>query len=140
MNIDKFKHQHTAIYDSIARLRALTHEGIAVNAHEIARQIVAMSGAIKLHLAVEDGTLYPALAGGTDRRLARMGGQYQQEMTGIVGDYLAFAQRWNLATHVAAQPESFRADANRVLRALFQRMRREENEFYPAVAALVEAA
>ena len=135
MNIDKFRHQHVTILDCIARLRQTVQAGIAEHANDIARQIVAMSGVIKLHLAIEDSTLYPALAHSGDARLARMGSRYQHEMAGIVDDYLSFAHRWNLGTHVAAQPDRFRADANRVLRVLYERMRREDSEFYPAVEA-----
>ena len=61
MNIDKFKHQHLDILRSIDLLRQLTHDGVERNAAEIAQRIVAMSSTIKLHLAVEDQALYPAL-------------------------------------------------------------------------------
>jgi hypothetical protein len=37
---------------------------------------------------------------------------------------------------LAAQPEAFRSEANTVLHALYQRMRREDRELYPAVEAL----
>jgi hemerythrin-like domain-containing protein len=133
MNIDKFRRQHVAILNSIARLRTAVQGGIVEHAADIAGQIVAMSGVIKLHLAIEDSTLYPALANGADARLARMSNQYQQEMQGIVQDYLAFAGRWNLASRLVAQPEQFRADANHVLRVLYQRIKKEDHEFYPAI-------
>ncbi|HNM40887.1 MAG TPA: hemerythrin domain-containing protein, partial [Giesbergeria sp.] len=61
MNIDKFKHQHVDILGNIAALRRLAQAGVAHNATEIARLIVSMSSTIKLHLAVEDQALYPAL-------------------------------------------------------------------------------
>lgn len=132
MNIDKFKHQHLDILDSIARLRASSQDGVAEHAEEIAAQIVAMSGVVRLHLAVENETLYPALARG-DLRLARMSQAYQNDMGDIAADYLAFAGRWNLASQLARAPEQFRQEANRVLRDLYQRIRREDREFYPAI-------
>lgn len=134
MNIDKFKHQHEDILDSIARLRASAHAGVAEHASEIAAQVVAMSGAVRLHLAVEDSTLYPVLAEG-NARLARMGRDYQQEMGDIAAEYLAFAARWNRASQLVQAPEQFRSDANRVLRALYGRIRSEDAEFYPAIEA-----
>lgn len=132
MNIDKFKHQHLDILASIERLRASSHAGVAEHADEIAAQIVAMSGVVRLHLAVENDTLYPALATG-EARLARMGQAYQKEMGDIAAEYLAFAGRWNLASRLAKAPEQFRQEANRVLRKLHQRIRREDREFYPAI-------
>jgi hypothetical protein len=135
MNIDKFKHQHIAILDGIARLREATRGGIADNAEAIAAQIIKMSGVVKLHLAVEDSTLYPAVARSTDLKLAHLGDCYQSEMDGIAAEYFAFATRWNLAARLRDDPERFRADANRVLHILFDRMKREDKEFYPAIEA-----
>ncbi|CDG83357.1 hemerythrin domain-containing protein [Janthinobacterium agaricidamnosum] len=135
MNIDKFKQQHLDILAAIAALRSLAQDGIGENAPRIAAQIVAMSGLIKLHLAVERRYLYPALQTAGNPALARMSRQYQGEMDGIVDAYLAFAGKWNTAPQVAAQPEQFRSDANHVLKTLYQRMQREDREFYPAIEA-----
>jgi hemerythrin-like domain-containing protein len=132
VNIDKFKHQHLDILAGIDALRRLVHGGIAANADAIAARIVAFSGLVKLHLAVEDRTLYPALEMG-EAALARMSRLYQNEMQGIVGAYFGFAARWNTARHVAAAPEQFRTEANVVLRQLHERIRREDREFYPAI-------
>ena len=87
MNIDKFKHQHLDILRSIDLLRQLTHAGVERNAAEIAQRIVAMSSTIKLHLAVEDQALYPALQRSGNASLARMGRQYQSDMGPIASAY-----------------------------------------------------
>ena len=116
-------------------LRELAHGGVEPNAAVIARNIVAMSGTIKLHLAVEDQALYPALQRGGDPLLARMGRQYQSEMGPIATAYDAFARRWNTEASLRADPEGFRADANRVLRQVHERMLREDREFYPRIEA-----
>ena len=136
MNLDKFKHQHTDILRSIATLRALAHAGVEANASAIAHGIVAMSGTIKLHLAVEDRALYPALQRGTDVDLARMGQRYQQEMGSIARAYEGFSRRWNRPESVRRAERDFRDDANRVLRMVHERMQRENREFYPRIEAL----
>ncbi|NBV14952.1 hemerythrin domain-containing protein [Janthinobacterium sp.] len=136
MNIDKFKQQHLAILAAIDDLRQLARGGVAAQAQAIAAHIVAMSGLIKLHLAVEQRYLYPAAQACGVATVARLGRQYESEMHGIAGAYLAFAGRWNTPVRLAAQPEAFRSEANTVLHALYQRMRREDRELYPAVEAL----
>jgi hypothetical protein len=133
MNIDKFKHQHLDILDGIAELRALVRAGIGGHARAIAQRIVAISGVIKLHLAVEDRVLYPALLASGDAALVRMSAAYQGEMQGIARAYLDFAGTWNLASRLEAEPEQFRAEANQVLKVLYERMQREDREFYPAI-------
>lgn len=135
MNIDKFKHQHVDILRRIAALRGLTHAGVAHNAAAIAEDIIAMSAVIKLHLAVEDQALYPALQRGGSDELARMGRRYQDEMGPIAAAYDAFARRWNTAQCLGADEAGFRADANDVLRRVYARMQREDREFYPCIEA-----
>lgn len=135
MNIDKFKHQHNDILSGIAALRVLAKSGIRDNAAAISARIIAMSSTIKLHLAVEDTVLYPALRNGNNALLARMGKTYQDEMKNIASAYMSFARRWNNGAAVAGNPDGFRRDANQVLKVLHERMRRENTEFYPAIEA-----
>ena len=135
MNIDKFKHQHEKIYACIDALRRHANSGIAENASEIAGLVVSMSSLIKLHLAVEDKVLYPALRSSQDSALAKAGEAYQAEMAEIAASYDDFARKWNTAANVKRHPEGFRADANTVLKTLYQRIRREDRDFYPAVEA-----
>jgi len=136
MNIDKFKQEHVAILSAIDQLRELARSGVAPQSQAIAEQIVAMSGLIKLHLAVEQRVLYPAVQACGVASVARLGRQYENDMQGIAGDYLAFAGRWNTAARLAQEPDAFRSEANLVLHALYQRMRREDTELYPAVEAI----
>ncbi|MYM22627.1 hemerythrin domain-containing protein [Duganella sp. FT135W] len=135
MNIDKFKHQHIDILGAIAGLRTLVQTGITEHAAEISQRIVAMSGIIKLHLAVEDKVLYPALEASSNTSLARLSRHYRDEMDGIAGTYLMFAGKWNTPRLMAEQPELFRHEANSVLKTLYQRMKKEDREFYPAIEA-----
>ncbi len=135
MNIDRFKHQHIEILESIAALRTLTRNGIVENATDISKMIVAMSSTIKLHLTVEDSHLYPALQSGNNRALAQMGKRFQDEMINIAAGYVAFSRKWNSAGNVASDPEGFRSDANSVLKTLYDRMQKENTDFYPAIEA-----
>lgn len=136
MNIDKFKQQHLAILAAIDDLRQLARGGVAAQAQAIAGQIVAMSGLIKLHLAVEQRYLYPAAQASGMATVARMGRAYENEMHAIAGAYLEFAGRWNTPVRLEAEPDAFRSEANSVLHALYQRMRREDSELYPAIETL----
>ncbi|WP_313082732.1 hemerythrin domain-containing protein [Pulveribacter sp.] len=140
MNIDRFKREHEDILSQIAALRRLAHAGVAQNASEIAQRIVAMSSTIRLHLAVEDRLLYPALQASGSEALAQLGARFQHEMGEIAGGYMAFARRWNTAERVAADPEGFRNDANTVLRSVHERMRHEDRDFYPRIEAAGDEA
>lgn len=135
MQIDKYKHQHSEILNGISQLRHLVHTGIAVHAAHIAKALVTLSGVVRLHLAIEDKFLYPAIEASGDADLRRMSRRYAAEMDGIAKDYLAFANSWNTASRIERDPEGFRADANTVLKQVYERMQRENVEFYPAIEA-----
>ncbi|MFJ3054630.1 hemerythrin domain-containing protein [Herbaspirillum sp. NPDC087042] len=134
MNLDKYRREHADILDHVQQLKALSAQGIAAQAAAIARVVIAMSSVIKLHLSVEDRFLYPALQQ-ADATLATKARQYQEEMTSISTEYGQFSRQWNDAQRIAEQPEHFRTEANRVLKMLFERIVRENREFYPMVEA-----
>lgn len=136
MNIDKFKLQHVEIIASVTALRQLAKGGIAEHAAEIAQLIVAMSSIIKLHLAVEDTMLYPALRDANNAAMAKMSKKFQDEMNVIAAAYMDFSRNWNRASKVAGDPEGFRSQANIVLKTLYERMQKENTIFYPAIEAL----
>lgn len=135
MNLDKYRHQHADIIAHVRTLRALSAAGIAEEAPAIAREVIAMSAVIKLHLSVEDRFLYPAMQQ-AGAQLAQQARKYQDEMTTIAAQYGQFSRQWNDAQRVAEHPEQFRADANRVLRVLFERIERENRDFYPQIEAV----
>ncbi|OIQ91158.1 hypothetical protein GALL_269550 [mine drainage metagenome] len=135
MNLEKFKQQHMEIINCITQLRHFSREGIVENAVELSRLIVAMSSIIKLHLAVEDKILYPALESMNNPVLKRMGKRFQEEMACIASVYIDFAKKWNSANNLAKNSEEFRSEANKVLKILYERMQRENIDFYPVIEA-----
>ena len=53
-------------------------------------------------------------------------------MQGLAASFARFVQQWRVPARLAADPEGFRRSANTVLRALFERLQRENAELYPA--------
>lgn len=134
MDIERFKRDHVALMRTVSELRELVHAGIESHAGAIAHELVAMSAAVKLHLAAEDRVLYPALAAET--RTQAIGARYQNEMGGLAQTYGEFVKHWSFAAQIADDPESFRAEANTVFKALHQRVQRENRELYPLAESL----
>lgn len=131
MNIDKFKNDHEEILDQVNDLRELVQSGIVENASAIAKLVVTMSSAIKLHLAAEDRVLYPAYSKSNDSSISKIGQVFQKEMGEIASVYLEFVRRWSIPSKVSADPMRFREEANSVFKALHQRIQRENKELYP---------
>lgn len=135
MDIERFKQQHRDILSGINTLRTLTKSGVAENAGKIADGIASLSREITLHLAIEDRILYPMLQNSNNAALARMGEKYQSEMSGIATPFIAFTRQWSTPAALKNDPEGFRVQANIVLKRVYDRMRQEDTEFYPAIEA-----
>ncbi|MBF0034227.1 hemerythrin domain-containing protein [Citrobacter freundii] len=133
MNIDKMKNQHVEILEKISFLRKLSQAGVSSNAQEIATAIVSMSAIIKTHLSAENQFLYPHIEQDGNSTLRQISSTFQREMTDIVSDYDVFSRRWNIASKLIGNDEAFRRDANTVLRKVFERMQKENKDFYPLV-------
>ena len=54
-------------------------------------------------------------------------------MVPIASAYDAFARRWNTAESLCTDEKGFRAEANLVLRKVYERMQREDRDFYPRI-------
>lgn len=135
MDISRFKQQHQDIVDGIDELRKLSHAGIAENAVAIAAKLHTLSNVIIQHLAIEDRLLYPRLARHSNPRLVALGQRFQTEMTDVANPFIHFSRKWQQARAIATAPEEFRADANTVLRRVYERLREEDREFYPIIEA-----
>lgn len=133
MNIEKFKHQHIEIMESVTELRNLAKSGVAEHATQIAKKIISMSSVIKLHLSVEDTVLYPALQKSRDPAHLALGSRYQSEMDGLAAAYMKFAEKWLSAKQIADDADGFKSDANVVFKALHDRIQKENAELYPAL-------
>lgn len=136
MDIQRYKQQHGDILRDVGALRELIQSGIDQHADTISQLLVSMSTGIKFHLAAEDAVLYPALLRADDPAVVELSRGYQAEMQGIAGAFGEFVRKWRVATHIAGDPEGFRGEANAVFRALHERIRRENQELYPAAERL----
>lgn len=136
MDIQRYHQDHADILRQIEALRELSRAGIADNAEAIGELIVTTASRIKFHLAAEDQVLYPALVQSGDTQVAALGARYRDEMHGLAEEFAGFVGKWRVPARVAADPEGFRAGANTVLRRLFERLKREDAELYPAAEQL----
>lgn len=140
MDVQRYRNDHAWILRQFESLRELTHAGVRDNAEAISKLLVAISGRIKLHLAAEEEFLYPSLAHGGDSAAVALGKRYEQEMQGMAATFVAFVKDWWTPAKLEHDPEGFQRSANTVLKALFERIRRENIELYPVAEKIHEHA
>ncbi len=137
MDITRFMDHHVDILRSIKEMRDHSKAGVAEHAGEISRAIMKLRSKVSLHLATENKVMYPAIYALQDPEITKLAHGFQDEMEGLARAFDGFCRRWRQARAVAEDPEGFRNDANTVLKALHQRIQRENTRFYPR---LIQAA
>lgn len=131
MDISRFMSHHVDILRTVKEMRDHSQTGVAEHANDIAKAIMQLRSKVSLHLATENKVLYPAIYALQDAEVTKLAHDFQDEMDGLAQAFEAFCQRWRHAKALADDPEGFRRDANTVIKALHQRIQRENTHFYP---------
>ncbi|WP_457020175.1 hemerythrin domain-containing protein [Luteimonas sp. A482] len=134
--MDRYHRDDATILRQIHTLRSLSQAGIDENADRISAAIVDTASLIKFHLAAEEQVLYPRLARSGVPEVEALSTRYRAEMRSLAGAFARFVDQWRVPARLQRDPEGFRDDANTVLKALYERLRREDRELYPAAGQI----
>lgn len=96
-----------------------------------------LKAVLRLHLALEDHVLYPALLQSETPGVAARAKEFQEEMGGLLPVVVGFVERWYSVNAIREDETLFREKAAELLQALSNRVRRENEELYPMVEKVV---
>ncbi len=132
--LDAFHKQHEQILRVAWQIRqALDEEASPEGAARHRALLSNLSGTLSVHLAMEDGSLYPRLAQDKDPEVRAIAAKYATEMRGLSSDFRAHLERWASARAIREKPAEFAADSRRIMDALSKRIAFENAELYPAL-------
>lgn len=130
--MDAMRRQHACAEEmAVGLLELIGAYRDQYDAIAIARRIGKLNALLRVHFAIEDSTLYPALMTGRDRQAAVLAFQFSHEMGELAARFEDFARRWSGPTAIAALFDEFRDEATALLAALGARMERENDLLYP---------
>lgn len=130
MQTKLFRQQHGEI------LRALDHlDGLSHNEPEqtLCSELSRLAAIVKLHLALEDKNLYPAMYKNADPQVRATAEEYQQTMGDLAPKYVAFHEKWIAAGAIAGDRPGFIRDFATVRDALRLRIDLENRNLYDVV-------
>ncbi len=128
---DMYRQQHKEILAVGAKLAALLDEKALVADAVPARHTLSeLSSKVKVHLAMEDKSLYPQLAASKKPGTSTVATQFKQSMGGLVDVFLAFDKKYALPKSIASAPADFIRETKTVIAALGERIKKEEGELY----------
>lgn len=131
-----FRTQHAEFHALIAELEgALTTGKTPESIRPLFQSLFAK---LTVHLAIEDSTMYPWMLSHADPRVRTTAQRYKDEMGGLKDTLEVWRSHWLGAA--ASDPAAFRAEAQRTVAALKQRITREDGELYPLYDRAEEAS
>jgi len=130
-NFDVMRRQHLSISEDLSYLITQTEKGEKeLDAAETALRISRLAGKLKIHMLEEDKFLYPELLNHPDYEVKMMANQYISEMGSLAEEYARFKTKYNTPGKILADPDTFISEAKTILRALKNRISKEDNELY----------
>ena len=130
---DNFRKQHAEILSSAREINALLSDELsAADAAAIRPLLSKLAGLITLHLAMEERSVYPALASHSDVSVRALGKRYSDEMVGIAAVFGDYMKNWQTTSQMRADPAGFSVASKAVFNALSKRIHFEHKELYPA--------
>jgi hypothetical protein len=106
---------------------------LAGDATPVRRSLSALTGILKIHLAMEDRSFYPYLLEHRDEELRRLASQFLAERDEIQLRYQSYIDRWLPPGGIERDPTSFVDETRAILMELGTRMVQEDKEFHPLI-------
>jgi hypothetical protein len=130
-DLSRYREQHAALVKGIGAIQRLARPAeLSTRAPELLRLLMELAGQLKLHLALEDESLYPKLVKATDPKTAEIARRFQREMGGLRRAFEAFLADWSTVAKLQADPARFVEAWGGIVKALGARVEREEKELY----------
>lgn len=130
-NLDMLEKQHEEVSILIHNINHLASKGLEDNAKEIAFQINALSGKLKMHLMSEDKFLYPSLTQSSNSTIRNIANAFQKEMGSLAELFLVFSQKYNIAMKITENKVSFLSESKQIFEKIESRMKKEDIHLYP---------
>lgn len=132
MNVSNFMRQHNDIYNELRKIeKTIEVSDLNQQYFELARKISTLAGKLQIHLSSEDKFLYPQLL--KDDKFKATAQQYIKEMGGILNDFTEYKNKYNTKSRIENNEKTLITDTKKIIRAIENRMRREENGIYKLI-------
>ena len=138
-NLAKLREEHAQLVGIVRRLsEAIAHDSPPPSAefHALRREL---QSTLFAHLKAEDWMLYPRLLDSPDAEVADTARAFSDEMGGLAAAFMDYSEKWGVTT-IANDWAGYCRDTAAIAAALTQRIDRENQELYPLLDRLDQAA
>lgn len=129
---DMFQQQHSEMAEIVTAISGrLDTATLANEAREVVSLLAQLGGKLKMHLAAEDKSLYPAMFSSSNSEASQAAKKFMDEMGGLKGAFDQYSSKWRSYVAVQNDPAGFATETKSIFAALKDRVQREDKELYP---------
>lgn len=133
---EKYRKDHDQLLDMAKEISTLLiEEKISRDSNEVRSALSKLAGKLKIHLMLEDDSLYPRLTSHSDEKVRAMTNRYINEMGGISGAFNAYNDKWK-GSAIKEDAGSFIKETKSIFDVLSKRVRSENTELYAMIDQL----
>lgn len=128
---DTYRRQHEDLVKVVVEISGyLDPEKAKKDAAQVSALLSRLVGKLKIHLAMEDESLYPKLLAHADPKVKEIATRFQKEMGTMKPVVEGFAKKWGSAMAIQGNPAEFVKETKGLFDALGKRVEKENNELY----------
>ncbi|HEY2747994.1 MAG TPA: hemerythrin domain-containing protein [Polyangia bacterium] len=105
----------------------------AHGAGDVYRELSSLSGILRVHLAMEDRSLYPHLVRHPDLQLRTLAQRFLDERALLRQSYDDYRARWASPAAIEAGADAFVEETRLILGLLWTRMKTEDDVLHPEI-------
>lgn len=134
-----YRLQHAEIVKLVRGVQVFLAPGkLPAAAADVRLKLSELAAKTTLHLAMEDGSLYPKLMAHEDPKVRDTASRFNNEMSGITAAFETYTAKWT-ETAIREDSSGFIEETAKLFVALANRIHRENTELYPLLEQGVPA-
>lgn len=127
-----YKKQHKELLDIVGQLSPkLNLNTIQSNPKDVQDLLFQFSSKLKVHLNMEDHSMYPKLLASSNSMIVNTAKDYQTEMGGIKQILDNYLKHWTVRENLIKEPDKFITQTKELTLALKARIQKEDTILYP---------
>ena len=131
-NLTMLRKQHTEVLEIMSNIDTLIKKGnFDIIAKDIAYNINALAGKLKMHLMSEDKFLYPNLVNSNSNDIKHTAQTFYNEMGDVAEIFTSFVQKYNVPSKILQNREAFHMESKEVFNLVISRINKEDIKLYP---------
>ncbi len=132
---EPFREQHERLLGIVNEISLFLEDSNAImeNSNNISKLLSDLKRNLKVHLTLEDTSLYPILLVSDDERVKNTAEEFMKEMDGINSIFQEYISRWSSGFKIQENPLDFAEETKDLFDSLGKRIEREDNNLYTII-------